>query len=337
MSHLLEVVNLKTEFKTDRGIAQAVRGVNFSLHAGQTMGLVGESGCGKSVTAKSILRLLPAPYGEITNGSILFDGKDIVKKSKREMEELRGNEISMIFQDPMTSLNPVLPIGEQVAEVFIHHKKMSKKKAMEQTVELLRSISIPSPEKRIHQYPHEFSGGMLQRIMIAIALACRPKLLIADEPTTALDVTIQAQILRLMKKLQKDLGMAILMITHDLGVVAEVCDHVSVMYAGQIIETADVRTLFKDPKHPYTWGLLGSIPKLGERRNRLNPIEGSPPSLIQPSPGCAFAGRCPFVTDACREIPQQLMVAGEGHWVACHRVGEIEREGLTYESSAARG
>lgn len=337
MGSLLEVIDLKTQFKTERGISQAVRGVNFTLEDGQTMGLVGESGCGKSVTAKSILRLLPASYGQIAAGKILFNGQDLVKKTEREMKDIRGNEISMIFQDPMTSLNPVLTIGEQIAEVFVYHKKMGKKEALAKTVELLKSVSIPSAEKRINQYPHEFSGGMLQRIMIAIALACRPKLLIADEPTTALDVTIQAQILRLMKQLQKELSMAILMITHDLGVVAEVCDSVSVMYAGQIIESADVKTLFQNPKHPYTWGLLGSIPKLGERTKRLHSIEGSPPSLIQPPTGCAFAARCPFATDKCRLLPQMLVEVETGHFVACHHVNEISREGFENDPALARG
>ncbi|MFY0542596.1 ABC transporter ATP-binding protein [Brevibacillus sp. H7] len=325
MENLLEVRNLSTTFKTERGIAHAVRFVNFSIKPGETMGLVGESGSGKSVTAKSIMRLIDPVRGQVS-GEIILGGRNVLNLKEKEMEHIRGNVVSMIFQDPMTSLNPLIPVGEQIAEMFRFHKQMSKQAARQATLELLRHIAIPSPEKRYSQYPHEFSGGMLQRLMIAIALSCKPQLLIADEPTTALDVTIQAQILRLMKNLQKEFGMAILMITHDLGVVAEVCDKISVMYAGEIVESSDVETIFASPSHPYTLGLMGSIPKLGANEKKLRSIEGAPPDLSLAIKGCAFAERCPFRTATCLEKKPQLQEVKAGHFVSCHHWNELEKE-----------
>ncbi|MEX2104916.1 MAG: ABC transporter ATP-binding protein, partial [Bacilli bacterium] len=317
MSKLLEVKNLSTKFRTERGAAHAVRFVNFSIERGETMGLVGESGSGKSVTAKSIMKLIDLSRGSIS-GEIHLDGMDILSKKEKEMQHIRGNNVSMIFQDPMTSLNPLLTVGEQIAEVFRYHKKLNKKAAKEETIKLLSLVGIPSPENRYDQYPHEFSGGMLQRMMIAIALACKPKLLIADEPTTALDVTIQAQILRIIKALQKEFDMGVLMITHDLGVVAEVCDKVSVMYAGEIVESGDVNTIFESPMHPYTLGLIASIPKLGARLKTLQPIEGSPPDLHLELQGCPFADRCKYKPDLCLTAAPTLRSLEDGHLVSCH-------------------
>ncbi|WP_391204139.1 ABC transporter ATP-binding protein [Psychrobacillus sp. L4] len=325
MNKLLEVKNLSTKFKTDRGIAHAVRYVNFSIDIGETMGLVGESGSGKSVTAKSILRLVDTTRSTIS-GEILLEDSNLLVIKEKEMQKIRGNSVSMIFQDPMTSLNPLFTVGDQVAEVFRYHKKMKKSDAKKETIKLLELVGIPSPEKRYIQYPHEFSGGMLQRIMIAIALACRPKLLIADEPTTALDVTIQAQILRLIKKLQKEFSMGVLMITHDLGVVAEVCDKVSVMYAGEIVESGNVQTIFKSPMHPYTRGLMESIPKLGEKAKMLNPIEGSPPDLHKDITGCPFAERCKNKTDFCSLEAPKLRKLDDGHLVSCHYAEKLLEE-----------
>lgn len=322
MNNLLTVKNLSTKFKTDRGIAHSVRYVNFSIGTGEIMGLVGESGSGKSVTAKSIMRLIDKVRGEVT-GEIILDGEDLLQKKEREMQKIRGNTVSMIFQDPMSSLNPLYTVGEQIAEVYRYHKKMNKKEAKEATIQLMEQIGIPAPENRYSQYPHEFSGGMLQRIMIAIALACNPKLLIADEPTTALDVTIQAQILRLLKSLQSQFEMGILMITHDLGVVAEVCDQVSVMYAGKIVESGDVHTIFESPMHPYTIGLIASIPKLGSKTKVLNPIEGAPPDLHLELLGCPFAERCAFKTERCLTETPELRELGNNHIVSCHHAEEI--------------
>jgi oligopeptide/dipeptide ABC transporter ATP-binding protein len=329
MSKILEVENLSTKFKTERGTAHAVRYVNFSINSGETMGLVGESGSGKSVTAKSIMKIIDTSRGTIT-GSIKVDGEDIVAKKEKQMKQIRGNTVSMIFQDPMTSLNPLMKVGEQIAEVFRYHKKMNKTQAKIESIKLLLLVGIPSPEKRFEQYPHEFSGGMLQRIMIAIALACKPKLLIADEPTTALDVTIQAQILRLMKDLQQEFNMGVLMITHDLGVVAEVCDKVSVMYAGEIVESGDVDSIFETPMHPYTLGLIASIPKLGSKNKMLNPIEGAPPDLHLEIPGCPFADRCQYTTEECVTTKPELRVFEKGHQVSCHHTEELvqKRSGL---------
>lgn len=330
MTKLLTVNNLSTKFKTERGIAHAVRYVNFSIDVGEIMGLVGESGSGKSVTARSVMGLIDKKRGEVT-GEVLLENDDLLLKKPKEMQKIRGNSVSMIFQDPMSSLNPLFTVGDQIAEVYRYHKNMNKKSAKEATIELMRQIGIPAPEKRYSQYPHEFSGGMLQRIMIAIALACNPKLLIADEPTTALDVTIQAQILRLLKSLQSKFDMGILMITHDLGVVAEVCDRVSVMYAGKIVESGTVEKIFDKPLHPYTLGLIASIPKLGSKAKMLNPIEGSPPDLHGELKGCPFAERCQYKTDVCLEEAPELRVLEDNHIVSCHHaemISEEEREPL---------
>ena len=289
---LLKVDNLKTHFNTATGIVKAVDGVTFSLDSGQTLGIVGESGCGKSVTSSSIMRLLPK-NGHIVEGSILFEGKDIVKLSQKEMLQIRGNDISMIFQDPMTALDPVYTIGSQIMEVINAHQKMSKAEAKEYAVKVLKMVGIPEAEKRLKSYPHEFSGGMRQRVVIAIAIACRPKILICDEPTTALDVTIQAQILELLKDLKERYNLTIIFITHDFGVVANIADRVAVMYAGDIVETGMVREVFYDPRHPYTWALLSSLPQLGVKGQDLYSIKGTPPNLFNEIKGDAFAPRNP--------------------------------------------
>ena len=293
---LLEVKNLRINFKTYAGLVQAVRGVDFTLAKGETLAIVGESGSGKSVTSNALMRLIPQPAGRYADGQILFEGKDLLKLSEREMESIRGNEIAMIFQDPMTALNPTMRVGKQIMEVILTHKKgVSKEAAKQRAIELLAEVGIPDPERRFKQYPHEFSGGMRQRVVIAIALAAEPKILIADEPTTALDVTIQAQILELMKKIQEKNGNAIIFITHDLGVVANVADRVAVMYAGQIVEYGSSHDIFYNPKHPYTWGLLGSMPDLdSEDSEELYTIPGAPPNLINPPLGDAFAPRNPY-------------------------------------------
>ena len=293
---LLEVKNLRINFKTYAGLVQAVRGVDFTLAKGETLAIVGESGSGKSVTSNALMRLIPQPAGRYEDGQILFEGKDLLKLSEREMESIRGNEIAMIFQDPMTALNPTMRVGNQIMEVILTHKKgVSKEAAKQRAIELLAEVGIPDPERRFKQYPHEFSGGMRQRVVIAIALAAEPKILIADEPTTALDVTIQAQILELMKKIQEKNGNAIIFITHDLGVVANVADRVAVMYAGQIVEYGSSHDIFYNPKHPYTWGLLGSMPDLdSEDSEELYTIPGAPPNLINPPLGDAFAPRNPY-------------------------------------------
>jgi peptide/nickel transport system ATP-binding protein len=318
---LLEVQNLQTHFRTPDGVNRAVDGVNFDVRAGETLAIVGESGCGKSVTAMSILRLIPEPPGKIA-GSIRFDGKDLLRLSDREMRAIRGNEISMIFQEPMTSLNPVLTVGRQIGETLRLHQGLDKRQAEERAVEMLHLVGIPEPARRVKEYPHQLSGGMRQRVMIAIALACNPKLLIADEPTTALDVTIQAQILDLMRDLKRRVGAAIVLITHDLGVVAEVAERVVVMYAGRKVEEAPVGPLFRDPRHPYTQGLLGSVPKLGSSlmgtETRLQEIPGLVPSLKQRIPGCVFASRCAYATDLCREIAPALEAKAPSHVAACH-------------------
>jgi peptide/nickel transport system ATP-binding protein len=318
---LLEVENLQTHFATADGVNRAVDGLSFSVKAGETVAIVGESGCGKSVTSMSILRLIPEPPGKIA-GSIRFQGKDLLKLSEREMRAIRGNEISMIFQEPMTSLNPVLSIGQQIGEALRLHQGLSKKDAEARAVEMLKLVGIPAPEKRVREYPHQLSGGMRQRVMIAIALACNPKLLIADEPTTALDVTIQAQILDLMRDLKRRVGAAIVLITHDLGVVAEVAERVIVMYAGRKVEEAPVVELFKNPKHPYTKGLLGAVPKLGSslhgETSRLAEIPGLVPSLKKRIQGCVFASRCPQQTELCLEIAPALEDKAPRHAAACH-------------------
>ncbi|MEH7013795.1 ABC transporter ATP-binding protein [Neobacillus niacini] len=314
---ILEVKRLKTHFSTKRGVSKAVDGIDFSLYKGETLGIVGESGCGKSITSLSILRLIPSPPGKIAGGQVLFKGRDLVQISKDEMRKVRGNEISMIFQEPMTSLNPVLPVGEQIAEALRLHQKMGRKAAWEKAVEMLKLVGIPSPEKRAKQEPFQLSGGMRQRVMIAMALACNPEVLIADEPTTALDVTIQAQILELIKDLQNKLGMGVIMITHDLGVVAETCDTVAVMYAGNIIEHAPTEKIFANPRHPYTQGLLDSLPKIHEDQEELQTIEGSVPSPYNMPAGCRFASRCPHQQPICHQQQPELIEQNDGVKVRC--------------------
>ena len=312
---ILKVDNLKTSFYTHVGEVKAIRGVSFDLEAGGTLGIVGESGSGKSVTSLSIMRLLQYP-GKIINGDVTFKGENLLTKSKNEMRHIRGNEISMIFQDPMTSLNPLMKVGEQIMESMILHQKISRKEAKVKTVEMLELVGIPSPAERVDQFPHEFSGGMRQRAMIAMALACEPTVLIADEPTTALDVTIQAQILDLMKGLNEKMGMAIVLITHDLGVVADVCDRVLVMYGGLIMEEGSVSDIFYRPSHPYTVGLLNSI-ATGDSDERLVPIVGTPPDLLAPPAGCPFFARCDHAMEVCRNNQPEHFVMGEGHRSAC--------------------
>ena len=318
---ILEIENLQTHFRTPDGINRAVDGVSFHVEAGETLAVVGESGCGKSVTAMSILRLIPEPPGKIA-GAIRFNGKNLLDLSEVEMRSIRGNEISMIFQEPMTSLNPVLTVGRQIGETLRLHQGMSAQQAEDRAVDMLKLVGIPEPERRVREYPHQLSGGMRQRVMIAIALACNPKLLIADEPTTALDVTIQAQILDLMRDLKHRVGAAIVLITHDLGVVAEVAERVVVMYAGRKVEEAKVGPLFRTPRHPYTQGLLGSVPKLGSSldgtETRLQEIPGLVPSLKQKLQGCVFASRCNYATDLCRSVAPGLEEKAPGHIVACH-------------------
>jgi peptide/nickel transport system ATP-binding protein len=320
---LLAVEDLRTYFFTAEGTVRAVDGVSFSIAPGETLGIVGESGCGKSVTALSILRLLPRKGARIVGGSVRFEGHDLVPLSEAKMRRIRGDRIAMIFQEPMTSLNPVHTIGAQIAEAVRIHQKLSSAAAWARAAEMLRMVHIPDAPHRLRDYPHQFSGGMRQRAMIAMALACNPKLLIADEPTTALDVTIQAQILRLMLELKERIGAAVMLITHDLGVVAETCQRVIVMYAGRTVEEAPVLELFDRPAHPYTRGLLASVPHQAERRRRLAEIPGVVPSLREPITGCAFAPRCPMVIERCRvEAPAMLPVAS-GHGAACFRAGEI--------------
>jgi peptide/nickel transport system ATP-binding protein len=318
---LLSVEQLQTHFATTDGINRAVDGVSFHVNAGETLAIVGESGCGKSVTAMSILRLIPEPPGKIA-GAIKFQGKDLLKLSDREMRAIRGNSISMIFQEPMTSLNPVLTVGRQIGETLRLHQGMSAHQAEEKAIEMLELVGIPEARRRVREYPHQLSGGMRQRVMIAIALACNPKLLIADEPTTALDVTIQAQILDLMRDLKHRVGAAIVLITHDLGVVAEVAERVIVMYAGRKVEEATVAQLFAKPRHPYTQGLLGSVPKLGSsltgETTRLAEIPGLVPSLKRKLEGCVFASRCQYATDLCRQVAPGLEEKTPGHIAACH-------------------
>lgn len=321
---LLEIRNLKTYFYTENGVSKAVDGVDLEIYPGETLGVVGESGCGKSVTSLSIMRLIQEPPGKIVDGEILFKGRDLARLSQDEMRQIRGNEISMIFQEPMTSLNPVFTIGEQISEAIMLHKKVDKKQAMEESIEMLRKVGIPLPEQRVKEYPHQLSGGMRQRIMIAMALSCNPDLLIADEPTTALDVTIQAQILDLMQDLKKKYKMSIMMITHDLGVVAEVCDRVAVMYAGKVVEYADVKSLFKDPKHPYTWGLLNSIPRLDKEVDRLPAIPGIVPDSNNFPVGCRYNTRCPFAQEKCFKEEPELIEVAEGHKARCWYADELD-------------
>lgn len=319
---LLEVDGLRTYFDTLAGTVRSVDGVSYTVHAGQTLGVVGESGCGKSVTALSILRLVPRPPGRFAGGAVRYRGTDLLTLSEAQMREIRGNRISMIFQEPMTSLNPVLTVGRQIAETVQLHQKVGRAQAMQRAVEMLRVVQIPEPERRAGEYPHQLSGGMRQRVMIALALACNPEVLIADEPTTALDVTIQAQILDLLKRLQKELGMGVVLITHDLGVVAESCDRVVVMYAGRKVEEADVLDLFDRPLHPYTRALMLSMPAMNTRSRRLAEIPGMVPAPHELGRGCAFAARCPYANERCRANVPALTEHGAGHVVACFAVEE---------------
>jgi oligopeptide transport system ATP-binding protein len=318
MGVLIEVKNLNTKFYTQDGVVNAVNGVSFHVDEGETLGIVGESGCGKSITVLSIMRLIPIPPGKITDGEVSFQGRDLLKISDDEMRQIRGNKIAMIFQDPMTSLNPVLTINQQVSESLELHLNMDKDKARKRSIELLEMVGIPAAAERIDSYPHQFSGGMRQRVMIAMGLSCNPQLLIADEPTTALDVTIQAQILDLVKKLKRDIGMSMIWITHDLGVVAGLADRVFVMYAGLIVETAPVREIYVNPRHPYTLGLLNSIPRLDQgRKAKLSPIEGLPPDLIAYPKGCPFRPRCVFAIARCADENPPLEPVAPRHQIAC--------------------
>jgi oligopeptide/dipeptide ABC transporter ATP-binding protein len=316
---LLEVRDLRTHFAAERGEVRAVDGVDLSVERGQTLGIVGESGCGKSVTALSVMGLVPQPPGRIVGGEVLFEGEDLLKLPARRMRDLRGDKLSMIFQEPMSSLNPAFQVGEQIAEALLRHKRLSRKDADEKAVEMLRRVRIPSPERRARDYPHQLSGGMRQRVMIAMALACNPRLLIADEPTTALDVTIQAQILELMRALRAELGTAIILITHDLGVIAELADEVIVMYAGKVVERCPAARLFAEPQHPYTVGLLGSIPRLHLEQERLSAIEGIVPDAAAFPQGCRFHPRCPFAIEKCRAEVPPLLRLSENHSAACWR------------------
>jgi peptide/nickel transport system ATP-binding protein len=317
---LLEIQRLKTHFQTDDGMVRAVDGVDLAIDRGETLGVVGESGCGKTVTAMTVLKLIQMPPGRIVDGRILWRGRDLVPLRADEMRQIRAKEIAIIFQEPMTSLNPVYTVGEQIAETIRLHEGLNRRQAMERAVEMLRLVRIPSPERRVRNYPHQFSGGMRQRVMIAMALSCNPKLLIADEPTTALDVTIQAQILDLLEEMKSRLGMAIMLITHAMGVVAETTQRVAVMYAGRVVEEASVDRLFANPLHPYTQGLIRSIPRIDKhagKRARLEAISGVVPSLIHPPSGCRFAPRCRFATPACTEAVPELRAVEKGHKVAC--------------------
>ena len=334
--NILTVKDLKTYFYTASGVAKAVDGVSFNIAKGETMGIVGESGSGKSVTSSSIIRLLPPRTGKIVGGSIEFEGKDVLALSKKELNDFRGKDIAVIFQDPRTSLDPVFKIGKQMTEMIMAHQNVTKDEAWKMAVEALSKVGIPEPEKRMNSYPYELSGGMCQRVIIAMAVCCKPKLIIADEPTTALDVTVQAQVLELLKELQRDMDTAILLITHNLGVVWEMCDKVMVMYAGNTVEFTDTKTLYSNPRHPYTWGLLDSMPKLSdESKGELKTIPGTPPDLRLTGKCCNFYNRCPYVTEACTQSVPPLVEVEPGHFVACHRqnlTNKLEKgEGLKDE------
>ncbi|MDP2969371.1 MAG: ABC transporter ATP-binding protein [Deltaproteobacteria bacterium] len=316
---LLEVRSLTTRFFTEDGVVRAVENVSFEIFPGEILSLVGESGCGKSVTGLSLLRLIPIPPGKIVSGELLFDGRDLMELEEKEMERVRGNDISMIFQEPMTSLNPVFTIGNQIMEAIQLHQNLDKKEARKKAIEMLGRVRIPSPEVRIDSYPHQLSGGMRQRAMIAMALSCQPKLLIADEPTTALDVTIQAQVLRLLKEIQGEMGMAVMLITHDLGVVAEIADRVAVMYAGRIVETGPIEAIFGEMRHPYTKGLWESIPQLKEKRRRLNAITGQVPDPMNLPAGCKFHPRCYLMIDDCKKEEPPLYLVNGKHFSRCLR------------------
>jgi peptide/nickel transport system ATP-binding protein/oligopeptide transport system ATP-binding protein len=316
---LLEVRDLSVHFFTEEGVVRAVENVSVEIYPGEILGLVGESGCGKSVTGLSLLRLIPIPPGRIVNGDILFDGRSLLNLEEKEMEKVRGNDISMIFQEPMTSLNPVFTIGDQIMEAIILHQGLDKKEAKKRAIEMLDRVRIPSPDKTIDSYPHQLSGGMRQRAMIAMALSCQPKLLIADEPTTALDVTIQAQVLQLLKEIQREMGMSVMLITHDLGVVAEIADRVAVMYAGRILEYGPIEAIFSKMRNPYTRGLMGSIPQLMEKRNRLNAIPGQVPNPMDLPKGCKFHPRCDLMIEDCKKEEPPLFQANGDHFSRCIR------------------
>jgi oligopeptide/dipeptide ABC transporter ATP-binding protein len=333
MANILEVSSLSMHYVTKAATVRAVNDVTFNIVEGETFGLVGESGCGKSTTARTIMRLIP-PVGKIVSGSVLYKGSDVVKMNSRQLQAVRGREIGMIFQDPMTSLNPVTPVSKQFYEC-LKREGMNKAQMRERAIELLRLVGIPEPEKRLGNYVHELSGGMRQRVMIAIALASQPKLLLADEPTTALDVTIQDQIICLLNNLRAELGMSVLLVTHDLGVVNEMCDRVAVMYAGRIVETAATRELLHCPHHPYTVGLINSLPAERDTRTRLEPIVGMPPNLAHDICGCPFAPRCPFATDVCRDVLPQMTQVADGHQVRCHHANPADRTALTGETGNA--
>lgn len=324
---LLVVNNLKTVFSTDEGVVPAVDNVSFTLDDGETLAIVGESGCGKTVTSLSLLRLIPDPPGKITEGEILYRDNDLLKLSEKEMRGIRGNEISMIFQEPMTSLNPVFTVGQQIMESLQYHMNMTGSQALDRAVEMIKLVGIPTPEKCIANYPHQLSGGMRQRIMIAMSLACNPRILIADEPTTALDVTIQAQILRLMIDLKEKTGTSIILISHDLGIVAQIADKVIVMYAGEVVEDTTVKAIFKEPLHPYTVGLLRSLPKINEENDKLYNIIGTVPAPGNYPAGCRFSPRCERVMESCRTEKPKLIRVSSDHSVRCHLYGEVNRNG----------
>jgi len=326
MGTLLEVKNLKTHFFTDDGVVRAVDGITYDLEEGETIGLVGESGCGKTVSALSLLRLIPTPPGRIVDGEVWFEGENLLKVDEDEIRHIRGNRIAMIFQEPMTSLNPVLTIGRQLTEALELHMHMDRRAATKRAIELLEMVGIPSAASRINDYPHQFSGGMRQRVMIAMGLSCNPRLLLADEPTTALDVTIQAQILEIMAKLSAEFGTAVIIITHNLGVIARYARRVNVMYAGKIVESSTSREVYGNPKHPYTLGLLKSVPRLDQvRKSKLNPIEGFPPDLVHMPPGCSFFPRCEHRSEKCHQEEPPLMLVGEKHYSACWHADEVEK------------
>jgi oligopeptide transport system ATP-binding protein len=338
MATLLRVKDLRTHFFTEEGVVRAVDGVSYDLEEGETLGLVGESGCGKSVSALSILRLIPNPPGKIIGGEVWFDGQDILKADEDEIRHIRGNRIAMVFQEPMTSLNPVLTIGRQITEALELHLKMDKHASSRRAAELLEMVGIPEAAARLNDYPHQFSGGMRQRVMIAMALSCNPKLLLADEPTTALDVTIQAQILEIMARLSKELGTAVIIITHNLGVVARYADRVNVMYAGRIVETATAKELYSNPRHPYTLGLLRSVPRLDEiRKDKLEPIEGVPPDLVNLPRGCPFYPRCRFHVEKCLEESPPLLMVGERHFSACWEWSNLGKDRIQAPVSEVGG
>lgn len=324
---ILEIKDLCVEFQTTEGIVKAVDHLSYTLHKGEKLGIVGESGSGKSVSSLGMMQLIPNPPGKITGGEILYKGQDLVKASEKEMQKIRGNEISMIFQEPMTSLNPIIKCGKQIAESLRLHRGMKKKEAMEEAVRMMQAVGIANPEVRAHEYPHQMSGGMRQRVMIAMALACKPQILIADEPTTALDVTIQAQILDLIRELNESMETSVVFITHDLGVVSELCDTVIVMYTGHIVEQAPVRELFESPKHPYTVGLLNAIPKITKERSPLQTIEGMVPNPTERIEGCSFSPRCPHATERCKKENPPVIPLSETRTVRCWRYADEEKEG----------